>query len=234
MEQIFCIVHYNTPIITTCLISSILKLYPNGKIFLLDNSDKDKFDNTLFNNVIYLDNTKQKLINFDNYISQFHDTVKASKIINNFGSAKHAMSVEYLCSMLDKPFILMDSDVLLKNKIDCLFDEQFICISDVLNCVYPNGLKKPRILPFIALINPILMKQFNIHFFDPYRIDGLTKSGHYNDTGSSFYEDIMKYKSNLFKKIKYTDFIIHYGKGSYSNNEFQFKKWLFDNIKLWK
>lgn len=230
----FCIIHYNTPIITTCLIGSIRKFHPDADITIFDNSDKQPFDKTLFEDIEYLDNTQQQLIHFDEYISKFTDTVESSRKINNFGSAKHAMSVEYLCNTFNNPFILLDSDVLLKRQVSCIYDENCICVSDIINCVYANKVKKPRIAPFITMINPALMHRYNIHFFDANRIDGLTKAGHYNDTGSSFFEDISMNIPQYFKKIRYTDFVEHYGKGSYSGNIDNAKHWLFIHKNLWK
>ena len=40
----FCIVHYNTPDLTSALISSIRKQVKNAKIYIFDNSDKERLN----------------------------------------------------------------------------------------------------------------------------------------------------------------------------------------------
>ena len=47
----------------------------------------------------------------------------AENRLAHFGSAKHMMSVEWLIQHMDGPFMLCDSDILLKRPIDDMFDE---------------------------------------------------------------------------------------------------------------
>ena len=62
-----CIVHYNTPLLTECLIKSINKFTPDSKIYIFDNSDKYPFTYKQ-HNIIYFDNTKGEIINFDEWL----------------------------------------------------------------------------------------------------------------------------------------------------------------------
>ena len=65
-----CIVHYNTPLLTECLIKSINKFTPDSKIYIFDNSDKYPFTYKQYN-IIYFDNTKGEIINFDDKYSSY-------------------------------------------------------------------------------------------------------------------------------------------------------------------
>lgn len=214
----FCIVHYNTPQMTTCEIASILKCHKDAKIILFDNSNKYPFNNLeLFENIIYYDNTKGQLINFDEELKKYpHRNINEQlKSGCNFGSAKHSMSIQWLINNLDEEFILCDSDILLKKPIDFI-DQTVACVSDTIRITRTLY----RIAPFIAYINTPLLKILKIKFFDGNRMHGLTNFGKfvYYDTGTSFYEDIIRHKKiKLHKKINYNDYIIHFGSGSWNN-----------------
>ena len=52
-------------------------------------------------------------------------------------------------------------------------------------------------------------------FLDPNRIhEGLSFAGNHYDTGASFYEDCISRKMKI-KEIPISDYIIHFGAGSY-------------------
>jgi hypothetical protein len=215
----FVIVHFNTPELTTCLIRSIFKLHKDRKIIVFDNSDKKPLPECVCDS--YYDNTKGQIIDFKTELDKYTNKIKESEIINNFGSAKHSITIQWLLNNINEPFVLLDSDVLLKKPVDFI-NPNFGCISDTItykyNVKWHNYNKiKTRIAPFITYFNPKILSENSINFFDTNRMDGLSIEGHDNDTGTSFYEDLFATNSSLFKKIKYTDYIIHYGKGSYSD-----------------
>lgn len=230
----FVIVHFNTPEVTTCLIRSIFKFHNDAKIIVFDNSDKRPLEKIICDT--YYDNTKGQIIDFQKELNKYTNKIKESEIINNFGSAKHSITIQWLLTNIKEPFILLDSDILFKKSIDFI-NSNFGCISDTIT--YKYNVKwhyynkiKTRIAPFITYFNPSLLTKNDINFFDPNRMDGLSVEGHDNDTGTSFYEDLMSINPKLFKKIKYTDYIIHYGKGSYSNYENAIA-WCIKNKNLW-
>lgn len=234
----FAIVHFNTPELTSCLCGSILKHHSDSKIVIFDNSTYRPFDKDLFINMVYYDNTNGHIINFDKELQKYpeREITKQKNSGCNFGSVKHSLSIEWLCTNLNENFVLLDSDVLLKRPIDFI-DENYICVSDTIK-VY----EKYRISPMMAYINVSKMKEYNMHFFDGKRMHSLTKEMFKYDTGMSFYEDCCKVK--LFKKINSKDYIEHYGNGSWRNNHckltdnsyknISYKEWLLILRDLWK
>ena len=223
--MIFAIVHFNTPELTTCLCSSVIKNHNDAKIVIFDNSDKRPFINSKFFNAKYIDNTKGQIINFENELAKYpNKNVEEQKMSGcNFGSAKHSMSIDWLCKNLNENFILLDSDVLLKKPIDFI-DDTVLCCSDISH-IHD---KLYRMLPMIAYINVRLMKKLDISFFDSTRMHSLNKGKEtdWYDTGASFYEDCVN--NNSHKRIHYLDYIVHYGNGSWRQDN---KAPVFDGCK---
>ena len=231
-KMLFCIVHFNTPDLTTCACASIKKQHPSAKIIIFDNSDKYPFTNSDLFDATYIDNTKGQLINFDKELAKYHNKATAQQMRCgvNFGSAKHSMSIQWLIDHLDEDFILCDSDILLKKPID-FSDRTKLCVADVDKKWISHQVV--RIHPFIAYINVPLLKKHKINFFDGQRMHGLCSSGRYvlYDTGASFFEDINVCDKNLFKQINYNDYIIHFKAGSWK----QFDKGkLLEYKDLWQ
>ena len=229
--MIFCIVHYNTPEMITCEISNILKFHNDAEIVVFDNSDKKPFKNqSLFKNVKYIDNTKGQIIDFNKELLKYPNKTTGEQKASgcNFGSAKHSMSIQWLIDNIDAPFILCDSDILLKKAIDFI-DETKICISDIAH-IHGNVY---RITPFICYLNAPLIKRLNMKFFDPKRMHSLNGLGSlfWYDTGASFYEDLAKHKNlKIHKRIKNDDYILHCGGGSWRKN---YKLFLHTYKDLW-
>lgn len=209
----FAIVHFNTPELTTCLCGSIYKWHPGSHITIFDNSDRRPLDTYNILRASYIDNTHGQIINFDNELKKYPNRQIAQQTESgcNFGSAKHTMSIDWLCKNLSNNFILLDSDVLIRRPID-FADDKYICCSDTIR-IHEDIF---RMLPMISYINVDLMKKHNISFFDGARMHALVEmSSRYNwyDTGASFYEDVQKLK--LFKPINSNEYIVHYGNGSW-------------------
>ena len=101
------IVHYNTPELTTCLIASIRKWDDKPEIFIFENSDKKPLED-VWGDLTIFDNTKGQLIDFEKLIEEAHKYLSpsswnghiATKPTNNFGSMKHASSVQWLIEKL--------------------------------------------------------------------------------------------------------------------------------------
>ena len=210
----FCIVHFNTPVLTKCLLASIRRNHPNDDIIIFDNSDKCPLGPNRLVNECY-DNTKGSIINFKKELARFpnRDIDTQTKVGVNFGSAKHAMSIEWLCNNVGSDFILLDSDVLLKRPIDFI-DTKYACICEIYKNV--DG-SKLRCSPMLCYLNVPKLNKLGISYFDPNRMLGLNK---YNsesmkyDTGSSLYEDL--FGKSLIKQIIMNDYIEHYGNGSWT------------------
>lgn len=214
MEKIIVIINFNTQRLTEACIRSINKYTPGCKIYVFDNSDKEKFCNE-FNNVEVIDNTNGEIIDFEKWLSQYPGKRISGKI-NNWGSAKHTYSIEKCMEMLNKPFLLLDSDVLIKKDISDFFDESVCCVGEI---VTRKTTTIQRFLPFICFINTTMCKNNNIHYFNEKYTDSLVadKEGSKYDTGAWFYSAIKKI--NLpYKTVKISEYIEHFESGSWRNN----------------
>lgn len=211
----FAIVHFNTPELTTCLCGSIIKNHPDAKIVIFDNSDKKPFPKDDIE-IIYIDNTKGQIINFEKELSKYpnRNIDEQTRSGCNFGSAKHSMSIDWLCKNLNENFVLLDSDILLKRPIDFI-NENVMCLSDI---IHVTG-NVNRICPMLAFINVKLMNKKGISFFDGNRMHSLCNRNtlyFWYDTGASFYEDCIK--NNSFMQISFDKYAIHFGNGSWRQN----------------
>ena len=154
-----CIIHYNTPVLTSHLIKSINKHTPGTNIYVFDNSDKLPFQNT-FDNVTVFDNTKGQIINFQTWLKKYPNKNKSGGKANKWGSAKHAYSVEKCMDLIKEPFVLFDSDVLVKKDFTPLFDD-IVCYKG--EVIYQPNSRVKRVLPFICFINTPFCRQKKIH-----------------------------------------------------------------------
>lgn len=208
-----CIVHYNTPELTTCLVRSINKFTPNCKIYIFDNSDARPFTEKV-SNVTVIDNTKGQIINFDKWLAKYPKRNSSPGKLNKWGSAKHCYSVEKCMDIIGESFILLDSDILIKKDISSFFDEKYIFVAQV--DTQPHS-KIKRVLPYICFINVKACKKNGVHYFDEYRMHGLRNNskypdGDFYDTGSAFYLNAGKLPR---KEVKLDEFMVHYAGGSW-------------------
>lgn len=212
MNKNVCIVHYNTPVLTAHLVKSINKYTPGTNIYIFDNSDKRPFVNS-FDNVTVYDNTKGQIINFDQWLKKYPNRTKSGGKANKWGSAKHAYSVERLMELLQEPFVLLDSDVLIRKDFSSLFDEDVCYKGEV---IFQPKSKVKRVVPFICFINTPMCFEKGIHYFDENYMHGLrfkNNSDNY-DTGAALYL-LTERKRGMHKEIKVADYIVHYGNGSW-------------------
>ena len=223
MNKNVCIVHFNTPALTAHLVKSINKHTPGTNIYIFDNSDKRPFVNA-FNNVTVFDNTKGQIIDFDKWLKKYPNKDKSGGRANKWGSAKHAYSVEKCMELIDEPFVLLDSDVLIKKDFTPLFDEVVCYKGEVINQPGTNN-KVKRVLPFICFINTPLCKQKGIHYFDENYMHGLRVGavGDRYDTGAAIYL-LTEKKKAPHREIKVADYIVHYGNGSWVDAAEKMKK----------
>lgn len=218
------IVNYNTQALTNAAIMSINKTTPGCSIFIFDNSDKEKFENT-FENVTVIDNTHGEIIDFDEWLSSIPKEKKRTdyNYCRNYASAKHCYTIQKIIEILDEPFVLMDSDVLIKKDISGLFRDDLL---------YVGELCGNRLAPFICFINAKMCNELGVRYFDEKRMLGIDgRPGIMYDTGSIFYSNAKKYKH---ANIRVTDYIVHLGAGSYKKTNENIRKWLENNNYLWK
>lgn len=233
------IVHYNTPYLTKHLVKSINKFTPGANVYIFDNSDTAPFDATGFDNVTVFDNTKGQYINFNQWLLKYPNRNKSNGRINGWGSAKHCISVEKCMSLINGNFILLDSDVLLKKDISCLWQPGCIYVGEVIT--QPRSTIK-RVLPYICFINSEACKKNGIHYFDEHRMHGLMhnkiiKAADNYDTGAAFY---VHCKSLPKKEIKVEEYVEHYSGASWKEvKELKYrhklnpKEWIEVNFKYW-
>ena len=221
MNKNVCIVHFNTPVLTAHLVKSINKHTPGTNIYIFDNSDKRPFIN-YFNNVTVFDNTKGQIINFDKWLKKYPDRTKSGGKANNWGSAKHAYSVEKCMELINEPFVLLDSDVLVKKDFTPLYDE-IVCYKG--EVIYQPNSKVKRVVPFICFINTPLCKEKGVHYFDENYMHGLRVGavGDRYDTGAALYL-LTEKKKSPHREIKVADYIVHYGNGSWVDAAEKMKK----------
>ena len=209
-----CIVHFNTPRLTECLIRSINKSVPESTIYIFDNSDKYPFTYRQ-KNIVYFDNTEGQIIDFNKWLDSIETKMSS---MNNHASAKHCYTIQKCMDLINEPFILLDSDTLLKKDITNLYDEKCIYVADI-----EKWQGNERVIPYCCFINTTLCKEKGIRYYDEKYIVGLTKSCKY-DTGAYFY---LSCKGLPHKNIKYEDYVAHLDDGSqkYSNSIKQ-EQWL--------
>lgn len=229
MKKDVVIIHYNTPKLTEATIKSLNKTTEGCHVIVFDNSDKEPFVNT-FDNVEVLDNTKGQLIDFDKWLEGFPDKTKTP---NGWASAKHCRSVQWLVDKRKNPFVLMDSDVLVKKDITEFWNEDFAYIGEVIKNVKRLGEVHPRLLPFLCYVNVRMMhNNGNVSYFNPKKMYALTSGyGKGYDTGSWFVEDCENH-GLPFRELSLDSYIVHMKAGSWKSKDVD--KFLEDNKDLWQ
>lgn len=229
MKKDVVIIHYNTPELTEAAIRSINKTTEGCQVLIFDNSDTKPFVNK-FDNVTYIDNTKGQIINFSEWLNGFPNKVNTN---NDWASAKHCYSVHWFVKMRKNPFVLMDSDVLLKQDITSLWDDRYAYIGEIHKNERRLGEVHDRLYPYLCYVNVRMMKEHGVTFYNPERTYALTNKvpGTGYDTGAWFVEDCAAH--NLpFKEIVLSDYIEHLKAGSWKKKDYQL--WLRHNKDLWK
>lgn len=239
MNKNVCIIHYNTPTLTKCLVESINKHVQDVKIYIFDNSDKKPFKD-VYDNVTVFDNTGGEYINFNKWLKKYPRRNLSGGKANKWGSAKHAYSVEKCMELIAEPFVLLDSDVLIKKDFSNLFNDDVCYVGEVVK--QPRSIIK-RVLPFICFINVPLCQSKKVHYFDENYMHGLHVgvSGDCYDTGAALYLLTEKKKAK-HKEIKVADYVVHYGSGSWVSASVKMRKkehvaektWLEKYKKLWQ
>ena len=235
MNKNIVIIHYNTPHLTECLVRSINMFVDNAIIYIFDNSDRYPFT-AEFDNVTLFDNTKGQIINFDKWLENYPKRFKSTEATKMFGSAKHCYSVEKCIELVDENFILLDSDVLLKRDISCLYDDRAIYIGEIIKQPYVSV---KRVLPFVCFINVEMMKKYGKHYFDDNYMHGLynnkiNEHADWYDTGAGFYINTLDLPH---MDIVCEDYVVHYGHGSWFKEGYSYnytaEEWLAINKRFW-
>ena len=229
MEHEVCIVHFNTPDLTRAAVQSIWKHSPGCKVTVFDNSTVKPFKP--MDGVRILDNTKGQLIDFQKLLEGFPFKQPTD---NNWGSAKHTCTVDFLWQYFPNGFVLMDSDAFVRKDITPLFDESVAYIGQEL--VEPSNILRQvrRLLPYICWINVKMCKEKGIKYFDPERSWKLKPGGPstWYDTGASFLEDCIK-AGLPGKDIDISEYIEHFDGASHDNGLRSWRAWMESNKNLY-
>lgn len=222
------IVHYNTPELTAAAIRSLEKCTPGCKVTILDNSDKRPFTRKM-KNVKVLNNRKGQLINFDKWLEEFPDKVQDSP--NAYGSAKHCYSIQWLIDHTDKPFILLDSDVLITKDLRALWKEDKAFVARVSTNTKRYGVSIFRATPFVCFINVPMIKEAGVKYYNPAYMWDLSQTmpNMRYDVGAWFLEDVKAH--NLpFENADTISMALHFRHGSWGKEGW--KEWLEENKEL--
>ena len=237
-DRIVCIVHYNTPELTRATIQSIRKHGGERyKIVVFDNSDARPFSYWIgkehqMGAAIVYDNTRGQLIDFDRWLDTFDCKEKTD---NNYASPKHCYTVQWLIDNLQCPFVLMDSDILIKKDFSDFWDDGCVWVGkSSLQCTRYG--KAMRVEPMLCYINTPMILKHGVTYFNPKKMYALT---HYRpqggyDTGCWFYEDC-KLKNLPTRYVDTNDYMLHFNHGSWGDKGEQVaQEWLENNRNLWE
>ncbi len=222
-----CIVHYNTPEMTRCCIRSLQKHTPGVGIIVFDNSDKLPFEP--MDGVEVIDNTKGQIINFDEWLKEFPDKVDVG---NGWASAKHCWTVQWLVNKRRNPFILMDSDVLIKQDISSFWDKTQAFVGQVKPHMSAFRITVERVLPFLCFVNVPMMKEEGVSYFNFPKMWALTYKSPDKayDTGCWFLEDVRRHGLPR-RELSIDPYALHFGHGSWKGKDP--KEWLEEHKALW-
>ena len=238
MTREVAIVHFNTPELTEAAILSMRKHGgENYHVTIFDNSDTRPFKKQM-DGVTVVDNTKGKVINFDKELKKYPDRDPDYGCAKGcvFGSDKHMMSVQKLWDIIDAPFLLMDSDILIQQSVDFMFQENQCAVGHV---AYGTGLTpRERLVPYLLFINVPLCKERGARFFDPDRSWALHKGNderNFWDTGAALLNDIRSHKNGLCGVcVDIRPLMVHLGSGSWEkNDDGKHQRWLNQYRHLW-
>lgn len=221
------IVHYNTPRLTQCAIQSLWKHTPGVAVIVFDNSDREPFP--MMDGVEIIDNTRGQIIDFDKWLSQFPDKLPTK---NSWASAKHCYTVQWLINKRRNPFVLMDSDVLVRQDISPFWQRERAFVGQIKPHRSIYRVTVDRVLPMLCFVNVPMMKQSGVSYFHPQKMYALTslRPDCAYDTGCWFLEDAKRHR------LPYTDvdidtYILHFGHGSWKDKDTN--QWLEDNKNLY-
>ena len=262
MKKTVAIVHYNTPELTYALILSIRKHGGEDyNVVVFDNStdfiDKDgelckarpfkpirkgtpawgKGGVKIYNN------RGGKYINFEKELAKYpekDDSIGCAKGCW-YGSDKHMMTVQKLWELIPEGFMLMDSDILVKQSFDWMF------MPDQCTCGYIGQCSGPRridrLVPMLLWVNVPKCIEGGARFFDPDRAwalhNGYSDKRNFWDTGAAFLDDIRRLKPQCHGKSipreNILNTITHFGGGSWRQNGIREQAiWLEKNRDLWE
>ena len=264
MKKTVVIINFNTPELCEAAIMSLRKHGGRDyRVIVFDNSSDVDYPATNqmaamkicarpftrnMDGVEVIDNTKGQVIDIDAELAKFPDRNVLSVKSNNSGSARHIITVQALFDVVPDGFLLLEPDVLLKQSVDFMFQENRCAVGYIQEHQPGNRFGIPRMVPMLCYINPKRCKESGVRYYDPERCWMLTEDRNekrnWYDTGASFLEDIKTHKEQGSSGIKlsrdtYLSLMDHYGSGSWRRDKSRRsdsitpEKWLMERSKLW-
>ncbi len=226
------IIHYNTPEMTAAAIRSLWKHTPGARVTVFDNSDRLPFQSDGIagrGTLTVIDNTRGQVTDWEKWLSQFPR--KKDTTANNWASAKHCYSVELCLDRFPDGFVLMDSDVLVKQDISDIVDRGKAFTGE--ESVPVKRFPVPRVLPMLCWVNTPMLREKGIRYFNAEKMWKLTMKSPdcYYDTGAWLLEAV-RAAGLPYGKIVLDDYILHLGSGSWSRRKNP-SKWLEEHRELW-
>lgn len=223
-------VHYNTPLLVDALIHSIRK-YTDCTIHVFDNSDETPFTRE-GKGVHIIDNTKGQVFDFEKFLEQFPD--RRPGLFSSFGSAMHTKSVDACFDLIPGGFILMDSDILLKQDFTWIWDDRYAWVGEIKNDG-PEGIYVDRVLPFLCYINVPMCREHGVRYFNGKYMWNLVaeKPNKWYDTGAWLKKDTLD-KHLPYKEFVVSDYIEHFSHGSHEFMNIDAYDWVMEHKNLWK
>lgn len=252
-QKTVAIIHFNTPELTRATILSLRKhggedyhvtVFDNSAP-AIDQKTGEQYEARPFTaempGVTVIDNTKGQLIDFEKELAKYPDKSPDIGCQKScvYGSDKHMMTVQYIMDhLLTDGFLLMDSDILIRQSVDFMFQEDQCCVGHIIGSSGPNNYQ--RLAPMLLWINSKMCKEGGAVFFDPDRSWALNPGGYGNkkngwDTGAALLQDIQTKKPQCHgKRIDIRPLMFHFGSGSwYKNDTGRQQQWLQEHRDLW-
>lgn len=251
MKREVAICHFNTPELTEATILSLRKHGGEGyHVTVFDNSAPTDFCGihkaarpftAKMKGVTVIDNTQGQIIDFAKELAKYPEREPESAESNDWGSVKHMITVQYLFDVLTDGFLLMDSDILLKQDVDFMFEENTVAVGHVQEPQPGNYFGIGRLVPMLCYINVPLCKKLGLRYYDPERCWMLHPSmrdrRNWYDTGASFLEDIRRTlpRGQRGHRIDIRPLMEHYKCGSWRQGDLtQQQAWLNKHRDLWE
>lgn len=254
-KRTVAIIHFNTPELTEACILSLRKQGCDWPVVVFDNSQDISYpsgegmpERTVTSRpfkrrmkcVKVIDNTKGQIIDFDKALQAFPEKHEPHGAVNHWGSDRHMMTVEKLFEILPDGFLLVESDILLRQNPDVLWNEAYSFCGYVQRKQPGNDYHGQRILPMLCYLNVPKFRAEGVHYFDPDRSWMLHKGEdnpqNWYDTGASLLEDVLSHRPRLKGlHVDIRPMVTHLGSASWKDgsNLKRQAMWLGTNRGLW-
>jgi hypothetical protein len=148
------------------------------------------------------------------------------------------MTVDKLFDLLPDGFILVESDVLLRENPQALWREEYSFCAYVQRQQRGNKFGMGRILPMLCYLNVPKFKAEGVRYFDPSRAWMLypdeNDRRNWYDTGASLLEDVLAHRPRLKGlHVDIRPMVEHLGGASYRTLKGQ-AEWLSKHASLWQ